>query len=169
MKSRTLIILGASLVGLALVSKLGSGSKGTKENAGGLKPGSRLVPIEDFSRHWEANPLFATQAALAPELRGAMRRQRLAQDPGKLAAALRAFGTGFQPALHDGLARLEMPVLAMAGSLDTKFAAIARDMAGRIPGARLVLVPDAGHAVPLERAQAFAAELDAFLQGSIDA
>ncbi|MCW5590939.1 MAG: 2-succinyl-5-enolpyruvyl-6-hydroxy-3-cyclohexene-1-carboxylic-acid synthase [Burkholderiales bacterium] len=125
--------------------------------------------IEAFSRHWEANPLFATQAALAPELREAMRRQRLAQDPGKLAAALRAFGTGFQPALHGELARLEMPVLAMAGSLDTKFAAIARDMAGRIPGARLVLVPDAGHAVPLERAQAFAAELEAFLQGSIDA
>ena len=50
MKSRTLIILGASLVGLALVSKLGSGSKGTKENAGGLKPGSRLVPIEDFNK-----------------------------------------------------------------------------------------------------------------------
>jgi pimeloyl-ACP methyl ester carboxylesterase len=71
--------------------------------------------------------------------------------------------------LHEELAQLRMPVLAMAGERDAKFAAIAREMAGRIPGAVLRIVPEAGHAVPLERAQAFAAELGEFLKGSIDA
>jgi pimeloyl-ACP methyl ester carboxylesterase len=62
-----------------------------------------------------------------------------------------------------------MPALVMAGERDAKFAAIARGMAARIPGAALRIVPEAGHAVPLERAGAFAAALDEFLKGSIDA
>ena len=124
--------------------------------------------IEAFSRRWEANPLFATQASLDPALREAMRAQRLSQDPLRLAAALRAFGTGFQPALHGELARLAMPVLVMAGELDTKFAAIARDLQSRIPGAALRIIPGAGHAVPLERAQDCAAAIDAFLKKGSD-
>ncbi|MCM2329275.1 MAG: 2-succinyl-6-hydroxy-2,4-cyclohexadiene-1-carboxylate synthase, partial [Lysobacter sp.] len=120
--------------------------------------------IEAFSRQWEANPLFATQASLDPALQEAMRAQRLAQDAGRLAASLRAFGTGFQPPAHDELSRLAMPVLAMAGELDAKFAAIARDMASRIGGATLCIVPGAGHAVPLERAAACAAEIETFLK-----
>ncbi len=125
--------------------------------------------IEAFSRQWEAHPLFATQASLPPALREAMRSQRLGQDPARLAAALRAFGTGFQPPAHGDLARLPMPVLVMAGERDAKFSAIARDMAARIPNAALRLVAGAGHAVPLERAGACAAELEEFLERSIDA
>lgn len=50
MNSRTLIILGASLVALAVISKLGSGAKGPQENPAGLKPGARLLPLEDFNQ-----------------------------------------------------------------------------------------------------------------------
>ncbi len=120
--------------------------------------------IESFSRQWEAGELFATQSTLAPALRESMRGQRLGQDPARLAAALRAFGTGLQLRAHGRLAELSMPVLVMAGEHDAKFAAIARDLAARIPGAILRIVPDCGHAVPLERAQAFVAELKAFLK-----
>jgi 2-succinyl-6-hydroxy-2,4-cyclohexadiene-1-carboxylate synthase len=121
--------------------------------------------IEAFNRQWEAHPLFATQAAMEPALRAAMRRQRDGQEPLRLAASLRAFGTGFQPPVHGELGRLGMPVLLMAGELDLKFNGIAREMADRIAHA---IVPDAGHAVPLERAQACAAELEEFLERSID-
>jgi len=125
--------------------------------------------IEAFTNRWEANPLFATQAALPDALREAQRAQRLAQDPARLAAALRAFGTGTQPPLHESLAQLRMPVLLVAGEQDAKFAAIARDMAARIPESDLVLVPACGHAVPLERAAECAASIEAFLTRSIDA
>ncbi len=125
--------------------------------------------VAAFARQWEANPLFATQAKLPPALREAMRAQRLAQDPVRLATALRAFGTGFQPPVHAELARLTVPVLLMAGELDVKFAAIAREMAGRIPGAEVCIVPGAGHAVPLERAHDCAVQLEQFLRRSIDA
>jgi 2-succinyl-5-enolpyruvyl-6-hydroxy-3-cyclohexene-1-carboxylate synthase len=122
--------------------------------------------IESFATRWEANPLFATQAALPPALHDAMRRQRRAQDPMRLAAALRAFGTGFQPPAHGELAQLRMPVLLMAGEQDAKFVAAARDMAARIPGAQVRIIAGAGHAVPLERARECALEIDAFLTRS---
>lgn len=125
--------------------------------------------IEAFSRQWEANALFATQAQLPPALREAMRSQRLGQDPARLAAALRAFGTGLQPPVHGELPRLAMPVLVMAGEHDAKFGAIARDMAARIPGAALAIAAGAGHAVPLERAAECARDLEEFLERSIDA
>jgi 2-succinyl-6-hydroxy-2,4-cyclohexadiene-1-carboxylate synthase len=123
--------------------------------------------IDSFVKQWEANPLFATQAGLEPALREAMRSQRRTQDPVGLAAALRAFGTGFQPPVHAELTRLAMPVLLMAGAEDAKFSAIAREMAGRISGAEVRIVPGAGHAVPLERARECAAGLEAFLNRSL--
>ena len=107
--------------------------------------------VAAFVRQWEGNPLFATQAKLPAALRQAMREQRLGQQAAPLAAALRAFGTGFQPPVHVELARLAMPVLLMAGKEDAKFAAIAREMAAHIAGSDLRIVAGAGHAVPIER------------------
>jgi 2-succinyl-6-hydroxy-2,4-cyclohexadiene-1-carboxylate synthase len=124
--------------------------------------------IEAFSRTWEANPLFASQASLDAGSREAMRAQRLSQHPAHLAAALRAFGTGFQPPVHDRLASLAMPVLVMAGERDAKFTAIAHAMAEHLPNATVRIMPGAGHAVPLEAPAAFAAELDAFLKKGSD-
>ena len=124
--------------------------------------------IDAFAQRWEALPLFATQSALAPALREAMRAQRRAQDPARLAAALRAFSTGWQPPVHAALGALRMPVLVMAGALDTRYAAIGAEMARSIPGASLSVVAGAGHAVPLERADACALEIENFLARSVD-
>lgn len=158
-----LVLVGAS-PGLADPAERAARAKADAALADSIEQGG----IEAFSRAWEANPLFATQAAMDPALREAMRAQRLSQDPARLAGALRAFGTGEQPPVHEALAGLAMPVLAMAGALDAKFAAIATGMAARIPGAALAIVPGAGHAVPLERAEDCAAEIDTFLRRSID-
>src|SRR4051812_6728395 len=96
---------------------------------------------------WLAQPLFAPPPGAA-----AGRAERLANPPAGLAAALRRLGTGAQEPLHDHLAGLPMPVLLIAGALDTKFAVLAREMAAAIgPRARAELVPGAGHAVHLER------------------
>ncbi len=165
---------GARVAALALVGA----SPGIEDEAGRAARAAADIElaaslerdgIEAFSRQWEMNPLFATQASMAPALRESMRGQRLGQDARRLAAALRAFGTGFQPSAHGALASLAMPVLVVAGEHDAKFTQIARDMAARIPGATLSVVPGAGHAVPIERAQACAALLEAFLKRSIDA
>ena len=43
-----------------------------------------------------------------------------------------------------------MPVVLIAGERDQKYVAISERMAERIPDARVVIVPGAGHAVHLE-------------------
>jgi len=58
---------------------------------------------------------------------------------------------------------LRPPTLLVAGERDAKFAVIARTMARSIPGARLRLIPGAGHAPHLETPDAYlTALLDQF-------
>ena len=67
---------------------------------------------------------------------------------------------------RDALARIAVPALVLAGTLDT--AAPARGMermAARIPGAQYVLLEGAGHLAHLEQPGAFNAALGQFLQG----
>ncbi|RIK90365.1 MAG: hypothetical protein DCC71_25605 [Proteobacteria bacterium] len=72
-------------------------------------------------------------------------------------------GAGAQTPLHGRLADVAAPVLLVAGAEDARFAAIARELAAAIPNARAALVPDAGHAVHLEKPRAFTALLRDFL------
>jgi 2-succinyl-6-hydroxy-2,4-cyclohexadiene-1-carboxylate synthase len=112
--------------------------------------------VQAFIDHWEKLPLFASQSTLPPEAREALRGQRLSNRPGGLAQSLRGVGTGVQPSLHARLPTLHIPILLIAGELDTKFSAIARSMAQALPQSQLRIVPGAGHAVHLERPEEFA-------------
>lgn len=111
--------------------------------------------VAAFVEYWERLPLFASQQVLPLEVCERQRRQRLANSPVGLANSLRGIGTGAQPALHSRLPELDLPVLLIAGELDAKFRAIAQDMAGAMPRARLAIVPNAGHAVHLEQPDIF--------------
>jgi pimeloyl-ACP methyl ester carboxylesterase len=51
----------------------------------------------------------------------------------------------------------------IAGALDTKFVALAAAMEAALPRARVAVVPDAGHAVHLERPREFTRLVTAFL------
>jgi 2-succinyl-6-hydroxy-2,4-cyclohexadiene-1-carboxylate synthase len=119
--------------------------------------------IEAFVRHWEGLPLFASQLALPEQVREAVRRERLANDPRSLAASLRGVGTGVLPSLWADLDDLVMPVLIVAGGLDEKFAEIGRRMADRLPRATLHVVDGAGHNVHLERPDAWCGIVSDFL------
>jgi 2-succinyl-6-hydroxy-2,4-cyclohexadiene-1-carboxylate synthase len=112
--------------------------------------------IDAFAREWAALPLWETQP---PAVAAAAHAERLSQSPAGLAAALRGLGTGVMEPLWNRLPELEIPVTLIAGERDAKFRAIAERMAAALPDARLEVVPDAGHAVQLERPQAVAALL----------
>ncbi len=111
--------------------------------------------ITAFVDRWERLPLFATQSRLAGAERTALRTLRLAQCPRGLANSLRAMGQGEQPPLFDHLPSLSMPVLVVAGAMDTAYCVLGREITRVTPHARLVIVPDAGHAVHLERPEEF--------------
>ncbi|MFM9107738.1 MAG: 2-succinyl-6-hydroxy-2,4-cyclohexadiene-1-carboxylate synthase [Chloroflexota bacterium] len=116
-----------------------------------------------FVEEWERLPLFAAQARLPEEVRRRQREQRLANRPQGLAASLRGFGQGVQPALHAALPGLAMPVLLVAGAEDDKYARLAREMAEAIPGAELEIIDGAGHVPHLEQPERFRRRAEGFL------
>jgi 2-succinyl-5-enolpyruvyl-6-hydroxy-3-cyclohexene-1-carboxylate synthase len=106
--------------------------------------------LAGFVDRWMAQPLFATQARLGHRHLRHARAERLRGSACGYAASLRGAGQGAQPSLWHRLGELEMPVLLVAGEADTKYAALVRAAAERIPAGRAVVVPGAGHAVHLE-------------------
>jgi 2-succinyl-6-hydroxy-2,4-cyclohexadiene-1-carboxylate synthase len=112
--------------------------------------------IEAFVDHWMALPLFASQKRLGDEALAAARSQRLRNAPHALASSLRGMGSGAQPALHDALGAVRAPVCLVVGDEDARFEVIARDLAARLPDARVERVAEAGHAAHLENPDAFA-------------
>jgi 2-succinyl-6-hydroxy-2,4-cyclohexadiene-1-carboxylate synthase len=116
------------------------------------------IGLEAFLREWVALPLFG-KLALSPT-DWADRNRNTAEG---LSSSLRMAGTGAQTSLWPRLRELNMPVLAMAGADDMKFAAIAQQIATMAPRARAVLVPDASHAAHLQQPATVIAAIAAFL------
>lgn len=105
------------------------------------------IGVDQFLDEWLAAPLFAT---LPPERRGLEHRRR--NTASGLAHSLRWSGTGnMGSSMWDALETLTMPVLVLAGELDTKFTDIGRDMTRRLPDATFSTVPGAGHAAHAEQ------------------
>jgi len=103
--------------------------------------------VESFLRWWLGQPLFAGLTPSSDDLSA-----RLLNTVEGLVSSLRHCGVGEQTPLWDRLSTLEIPVLVLAGSRDSKFEAIGRRMAEAIgDNARFVTVRDAGHAAHLER------------------
>ena len=120
--------------------------------------------LEAFVDFWQSIALWDSQRrTLTDEQRAALRRGRLAQNRAGLAGSLRGMGTGSQEWVGDRLRGIGVPVFLTAGTLDTKFSAIAREMAEAIPNATMRLIEDAGHAAHLERPDAFNAMVRDFL------
>lgn len=109
------------------------------------------MTIEEFAAEWARTPILT---GVAPDVAAATHADRLRSTPAGLAAALRGLGTGALPPLWHRLRELLMPVTLITGQRDAKFTATAQRMAGLIPAATLTVVPDAGHAVHLERPDA---------------
>jgi pimeloyl-ACP methyl ester carboxylesterase len=63
----------------------------------------------------------------------------------------------------DGLPSITCPTLVIVGERDRPFLAGSEYLAAKIPGARLAVIADAGHAPPVTHPAAFLAELREFL------
>lgn len=112
--------------------------------------------IAAFVDYWTALPMWKSQGRnLSTAERRGLKEQRLQNRSNGLANSLRGMGTGAQPPLHDQLPFLPAPTLLLVGAEDKRFIAVNRQMAQRIPKARLIVIPQTGHAVHLERPGAF--------------
>lgn len=82
-----------------------------------------------------------------------------------LAGAARGMLTQRDAAVISSLPAISVPSLVVVGADDTPFLAATDYMAGKIPGARKVVIPDAGHASNIDQPQAFNAAVLDFLGG----
>ena len=155
---RSLCLIGASA---GLADPLQRQSRAQADAARAHRITSDLVAFVD---EWMTDPLFAGQAALGDSHLRAARAQRLASSPAGLVRSLLAGGTGSMTPLHDRLQDCEVPVLALAGAQDTKFCAIAEQLATALPDCAAVRVEGAGHAAHLEQPDTTAAEIAAFIE-----
>lgn len=119
--------------------------------------------LPTFVDAWMSQPLFATQRRLSATTLEAERARRLRNDAAALAACLRGLGAGAQPSFWDRLGGIAVPTLVLTGALDRKFTDIGRRMATAIPDAMHESVPDAGHAVHLERPRSWVERVTRFL------
>ena len=123
----------------------------------------RIVDIGTaaFLTEWLKLPLFD---GLVPSPTDMAARQ--ANTPAGLASSLRLAGTGTQLPLRDRLHELNMPVLALAGERDAKFAPIAQQIANTVVDGEYLAVADAGHAAHLQQPTALAGLLVEWLHTS---
>ncbi len=120
--------------------------------------------LKAFVDNWMRHPIFALQKNLGEEFLEAARNQRMQNDRKGLAHSLRGMGAGAQRPVHDQLARLELPILLLAGVRDEKFCSIAVDLADRLKNARVELIPGAGHAAHVECSEATHAAIRDFFR-----
>lgn len=120
----------------------------------------RAIGIDEFITEWTSQPMFSSLPRNSDT--DEIRRANTAEG---LATSLETMGTGRQDPLWSRLHELEMPVLIVTGTLDTKFTAIGKRMAELIgSNAKHVEFPGAGHAVPFERSSEFGSLLSVFLR-----
>ena len=94
------------------------------------------------------------------EMREAMRHHRSAQG---LAHAARGMLAQEDAAIIDSLPSIRVPTLVILGDRDTAFIAPCEYMAKKIPGARLEVIPGAGHSSNLDQPAIFNRVLAEFL------
>jgi 2-succinyl-6-hydroxy-2,4-cyclohexadiene-1-carboxylate synthase len=114
--------------------------------------------VDAFLERWLARPLFAT----LPRERSGIDERKARNTVEHLTYQLRVLGQGVQPSNWDRLGELRMPVLLIAGELDTKYVDLAQRMAERIADVRVAIVPEAGHACHLEQPEHVAQLLASF-------
>lgn len=116
-----------------------------------------------FLDEWSREPIIASQQRMDPAFAAERARHRRAHTALGLANSLRGMGTGAMPPLWDRLDAICCPVLLVTGADDEKFGATAGRMQTLLPDARHVRIADAGHAPHLERPEATAGAITAWL------
>ena len=92
---------------------------------------------------------------------------RMSQHRSALGSARAARGMLAQEnaGVINSLPSIAVPTLVLAGANDTPFLAATDYMAAKIPGARKVIIPDAGHASNLHQPALFNQAMEGFLAG----
>ena len=117
--------------------------------------------MEAVARHsMDDNPNISWRAERDPEAAKGIMNMYLALDPVGYAHSVRALLDA--ASITDRLQEIRVPTLVLVGAEDPALPA-ARLTHEKIPGSKLVVIPDAGHLSNLDQPDAFNREVSAFL------
>ena len=119
--------------------------------------------IDAFVEQWYTLDLFKSLQAY-PALLAQIKANRKQNDARWMAKIISELSPGRQPPLWAELGRLSMPVLLLAGALDTKYVEMVKLMGEKIPGTTVEIVPGAGHNIHMETPEEFTGWVMKFLQ-----
>jgi pimeloyl-ACP methyl ester carboxylesterase len=97
--------------------------------------------------------------------RGAEVRIAQHRSAAGLAKAARGMLAQFDSRIIESLEHVSVPTLVVVGARDEPFLGATDYMANKIPGARRVVIPEAGHAANIDQPEAFNTATEAFLAG----
>ena len=117
---------------------------------------ARDLPWSKFMEKWNHQPVFAETADAGD--RAYLRTRRDA-----VSAGFDYWSVGRQENLLARLATLDFPVLWVVGERDQKFVDLGREAVEKLPSGRLEILPDAGHRVPWDQPENFAARVRTFV------
>jgi pimeloyl-ACP methyl ester carboxylesterase len=121
---------------------------------------------DEARQHWNRDAVVRAEAFETHGLEALGSGPEVAvseHDPAGLARAARGMLTQQDGHVIESLASVAVPTLVVVGELDEPFRNAADYMAARIPGARYVVIPGAGHAANLDQPEAFNTAVGAFL------
>src|SRR6266542_6097020 len=99
-------------------------------------------------------------AGRSPEVRAAVKYHHSAVG---LAHAARGMLAQFDSRVIDHLSEIDVPTLIIVGEKDEPYDDASRYMQSKIPGSRLEIIPNAGHAANMDQPEAFNRVLLEFL------
>ncbi|MFL5298523.1 MAG: alpha/beta fold hydrolase [Phenylobacterium sp.] len=120
---------------------------------------------------WNANAIARAERFEReglPDTARASAEVRLARhrDASGLARAARGMLTQRDARVIESLPAVAVPSVVIVGANDTPFLAASDYMAAKIPGAKKVVIPNAGHSANIDQPEAFNAALLDFLKGA---
>ena len=121
--------------------------------------------LKAFVLQWQEVPLFASQKALPQTVQLRVYQERMSQNRWGLANSLAHMGTGAQQNYWSQLAKMEMPLLYLAGEFDAKFCQIGQEMVHLWQNqAQLEVISGAGHCIHLENPKAVVDNIKKFVE-----
>jgi pimeloyl-ACP methyl ester carboxylesterase len=119
----------------------------------------------DWNKHAASYALeFEKNGLKSLETRSKEMAESRHRDASGLIKAAKGMLTQRDPGVINSLPNINVPTLVVVGADDKPFLAAAEYMAGKIPNASKVVVPNAGHSVNIDQPQAFNAAVLAFLK-----
>jgi len=126
---------------------------------------SKVKPVVDTKEVTkELDTIFESQKQLSECVEELIYLRRSNNSTYALACTLRGSGQGVMPYVGDKLEKFSVEGLYVSGALDTKYTTIGRDVFGKLPNFKHVIVEGAGHNVHIEKPQIFEQAVLDFLQ-----